>query len=130
MPGARRNPTKNIPSGRVPTNVCQSSIGSVQNVSITEEKKSNDGMNGRLLAPKHVPIPAIPVDGQLTFEALSFGISIVCASLQLLNLYRTVWWLPQSYNEYSMVLKIFIHYLHLYHHNQLSLLVYFCRIFI
>ncbi|KAK0088200.1 hypothetical protein PV325_012867 [Microctonus aethiopoides] len=102
MPGARRNPTKNIPSSRIPTNVCQSSIGSVQNVSITEEKKSNDGMNGRLLAPKHVPIPAIPVDGQLTFEALSFGISIVCASLQLLNLYRTVWWLPQSYNEYSM----------------------------
>ncbi|KAK0163347.1 hypothetical protein PV327_007038 [Microctonus hyperodae] len=102
MPGARRNPTKNIPSGRMPTNVCQPSVGSLQNVSITEEKKSNDGMNSRLLAPKHVPIPSIPVDGQLTFEALSFGISIVSASLQLLNLYRTVWWLPQSYNEYSM----------------------------
>lgn len=62
---------------------------------------------GRTLAPKHVPIPTIPADGQLFFEAVSLAICLIAACLQLLNLYKTVWWLPQSYNEYSMVrLKI------------------------
>lgn len=70
-----------------------------------DDKKPDEtyGVRGSALAPKHVPIPVIPVDGQLTFEALSLVVSIVAASLQLLNLYRTVWWLPHSYNDYSMV---------------------------
>lgn len=58
---------------------------------------------GRTLAPKHVPIPTIPADSQLCFEAVSLGICVFATCLQLLNLYKTVWWLPQSYNEYSMV---------------------------
>ncbi|XP_011302897.1 transmembrane protein 39A [Fopius arisanus] len=98
MPGARRNPSRNGP-GR-PLNV-SSSTPSCPPCPQTEDKKL-DSPNGRLLAPKHVPIPAVPVDDQLMFEALSLGISILAACLQLLNLYRAVWWLPQSYNEYSM----------------------------
>lgn len=85
-----------------PPNPC-SATGVYNNA---DEKKNNLGDQlsiGRTLAPKHVPIPTIPADGQLLFEALSLGTSLVAASLQLLNLYRTVWWLPQSYNEYSMV---------------------------
>ncbi|XP_015110557.1 transmembrane protein 39A [Diachasma alloeum] len=98
MPGARRNPSRNGP-GRLlnvpsPTSPSPSPPQS--------DDKKQDSPNGRLLAPKHVPIPAVPVDDQLTFEALSLGISILAACLQLLNLYRTVWWLPQSYNDYSM----------------------------
>lgn len=107
MPGARRNPSRNPPGGRMSLNVCQSSHstnGTTINGLIIDEKKPGDTtINGRSLAPKHVPIPAVPVDGQLMFEALSLGISIIAACLQLLNLYKTVWWLPASYNEYSMV---------------------------
>lgn len=109
MPGGRRNPGgRGGPGGRIQFNVCPSpqSSNSVTNSSPNssiDEKRICEPIGGRPLAPKHVPIPAVPVDGQLMFEALSLGISIVAACLQLLNLYRTVWWLPQSYNEYSMV---------------------------
>lgn len=98
MPGARRNPGKNGP-GRIQVNVCQTSQN---NSTIIDDKRMTDTINGKFLAPKHVPIPAIPVDDQLTFEILSLAISIIAASLQLLNLYKTVWWLPQSYNQYTL----------------------------
>ncbi|XP_033216276.1 transmembrane protein 39A isoform X2 [Belonocnema kinseyi] len=105
MPPGRRYPGgRNGPGGRIqfsPPNIggtnSSSAIGNG-----ADEKKSVDSIGGRLLAPKHVPIPTIPVDGQLMFEALSLATSIIAACLQLLHLYRTVWWLPQSYNEYTM----------------------------
>jgi len=68
-----------------------------------DDKRLDEIYGGRSLAPKHIPIPAVPVDGKLSFEALSLVVSIIAACLQLLNLYRTVWWLPNSYNGRSMV---------------------------
>lgn len=109
MPGGRRNPGgRGGPGGRMQFNICStahSSNGGTNGGSVngTDDKRVSEPVGGRPLAPKHVPIPAVPVDGQLMFEALSLGVSIIAACLQLLNLYRTVWWLPQSYNEYSMV---------------------------
>ncbi|XP_034940123.1 transmembrane protein 39A [Chelonus insularis] len=115
MPGTRRNSSRNNSSGRTTLNICHShshnqSPSSTINVtstthinsSFSDEKRYGESINNRLLAPKHVPIPAVPVDDQLFFEALSFGISIAAALMQFLNLYKTVWWLPQSYNDYSM----------------------------
>ncbi|XP_012542292.1 transmembrane protein 39A-A [Monomorium pharaonis] len=67
-----------------------------------DDKRLDEVCSGRSLAPKHIPIPAVPVDGQLSFESLSLVVSIIAACLQLLNLYKTVWWLPNSYNGYSM----------------------------
>ncbi|XP_047344049.1 transmembrane protein 39A isoform X1 [Vespa velutina] len=106
MPSGRRNA-----SGRsAPTSKSQFSFASPTGRSNSgdrilgsggDEKKLDDNY-GKLLAPKHVPIPMVPVDGPLTFEALSLVVSIVAACLQLLNLYRTVWWLSHSYNSYSM----------------------------
>ncbi|KAG8040370.1 hypothetical protein G9C98_000941 [Cotesia typhae] len=120
MPSARRNSNRNF-NARVPLNIyqvpsSQSSLSTTvtttnitPNIStnsslLNDEKKYSDNVNNvnRLLAPKHVPIPTVPVDGQLTFEAISLGISVIAACLQLLNLYRTVWWLPQSYNDNSI----------------------------
>lgn len=122
MPSARRNSNRNF-NARVPLNIyqvpsSQSSLSTTvtttnitPNIStssslLNDEKKYSDNVNNvnRLLAPKHVPIPTVPVDGQLTFEAISLGISVIAACLQLLNLYRTVWWLPQSYNDNSIVI--------------------------
>lgn len=67
-----------------------------------EDKKLEELCGMKTLVPKHVPVPVVPMDGHLTFEALSLVVSIIAASLQMLNLYRTVWWLPHSYNNYSM----------------------------
>lgn len=110
MPGGRRNPGGRSNSGRPQFNssgTTHGGIGAPNSIGGIDDKKISDTWNGRPLAPKHVPIPVVPVDGQLSFEALSLGISTIAVGIQLLNLYRTVWWLPQSYNEYSMVIKIY-----------------------
>lgn len=111
MPGGRRN----VSSRTGPTSKSGSTNAGSSNVngrsnsgeravgSSTDDKKPEDVYSGKSLAPKHVPIPVVPVDGELTFETLSLIFAIVATFLQLLNLYRTVWWLPYSYNAYSMV---------------------------
>ncbi|XP_033342201.2 transmembrane protein 39A isoform X2 [Megalopta genalis] len=109
MPGGRRNgasrngQTKSQTSFSGSTNATvRSNSGERATGCGVDDKKSDDLCGVKTLVPKHVPIPIVPVDGHLTFEALSLVVSLVAASLQMLNLYRTVWWLPHSYNSYSM----------------------------
>ncbi|KAL0110040.1 hypothetical protein PUN28_013578 [Cardiocondyla obscurior] len=108
MPGGRRNIVSRAgPAARSSnTNSAnangRSNSGERANGNGTDDKRLDDVYGGRSLAPKHIPIPMVPVDGQLTFEAFSLVVSIVATCLQLLNLYRTVWWLPNSYNSYAM----------------------------
>ncbi|XP_053972655.1 transmembrane protein 39A isoform X1 [Hylaeus anthracinus] len=106
MPGGRRNAatrngqTKSQTSFSGTTNVVTRSNSGDRVV--VDDKKTDEFCGLKTLIPKHVPIPVVPIDGHLTFEALSLIVSIIAASLQMLNLYRTVWWLPHSYNNYSM----------------------------
>ncbi|XP_001605402.1 transmembrane protein 39A [Nasonia vitripennis] len=109
MAGGRRCPGgRSAASTRIQVGTANHSVSGTNYINsgvcnVEEKKHFGEHMSiGRTLAPKHVPIPTIPVDGQLLFEAMSLATSLVAASLQLLNLYKTVWWLPQSYNEYSM----------------------------
>ncbi|XP_050479759.1 transmembrane protein 39A isoform X4 [Bombus huntii] len=108
MPGGRRNAASRNGQSKSQANFSVSS-----NIGIRSNSGERTAGNGaddkkselcgmKALVPKHVPIPVVPVDGHLTFEALSLVVSIIAASLQMLNLYRTVWWLPHSYNNYSM----------------------------
>lgn len=116
MPGGRRNavsrtgPTARSGSGNVASANAngRSNSGERTSVSSADDKRLDEIYGGRSLAPKHIPIPAVPVDGKLSFEALSVVVSIIAACLQLLNLYRTVWWLPNSYNGYTMVRCILV----------------------
>ncbi|XP_031843291.1 transmembrane protein 39A isoform X2 [Nomia melanderi] len=109
MPGGRRNAaTRNGQtksqssfSGNTNTTARSNSGERIAGCGI-DDKRSEDFCAIKTLVPKHVPIPVVPIDGHLTFEALSLVVSLVAASLQMLNLYRTVWWLPHSYNNYSM----------------------------
>ncbi|KOC69891.1 Transmembrane protein 39A-A [Habropoda laboriosa] len=109
MPGGRRNTTsrngqtKSQANISTPSNIgVRSNSGERTPGSGADDKKSEEICGIKTLVPKHVPIPIVPVDGHLTFEAMSLAVSIIAASLQMLNLYRTVWWLPHSYNNYSM----------------------------
>ncbi|XP_041980230.1 transmembrane protein 39A [Aricia agestis] len=52
--------------------------------------------------PKHIPFPYIPQDGVLLFEIMTFAFTVVATGLQLLNVYRTVWWLPNSLTSEAM----------------------------
>jgi len=62
-----------------------------------------DNTNSRVVSPKHIPIPGIPQDGNFAFEVIMFVFTGMTSFLQFLHLYRTVWWLPQSYTSYTMV---------------------------
>jgi len=118
MPGGRRNAVSRTGSTARSGNGNVSSVntngrsnsGERTSANSADDKRFDEIYGGRSLAPKHIPIPAVPVDGQLGFEALSLIVSIIAACLQLLNLYRTVWWLPNSYNGYTMVCYICIYY--------------------
>ncbi|XP_067216362.1 transmembrane protein 39A isoform X2 [Linepithema humile] len=122
MPGGRRNAASRTGpigrSGNTYTSLAnvngRNNSGERTIGNITEDKKIDEIYGGKSLAPKHIPIPVVPVDGQLTFEALSLFISIIAACLQLLNIYKTVWWLPHSYNSYSVNMYLIDPYLLLF----------------
>lgn len=65
-----------------------------------------DGTTSRVLAPKHIPVPNVPQDGNIMFEVIMFVFTGTTSFLQFLHLYRTVWWLPQSYTRYTMVCQV------------------------
>ncbi len=54
---------------------------------------------------KHIPFPsqASQFQSDLINEWLLFAFSFWAAGLQFLHLYRTVWWLPDSYTNQTMV---------------------------
>ncbi|XP_059057452.1 transmembrane protein 39A [Achroia grisella] len=54
------------------------------------------------MPPKHIPFPYIPQDGTLLFETMTFIFTLVATGLQFLNLYRTIWWLPNSNTDQAM----------------------------
>ncbi|XP_048485506.1 transmembrane protein 39A [Plutella xylostella] len=62
------------------------------------DMKYNEGP----VAPKHIPFPVIPHDGELLFEFMTLVFTLLAAALQFLNLYRTVWWLPHSHTNQAM----------------------------
>ena len=49
------------------------------------------------------PIPIISHEGPLQFEIIMFAYMTVALLLQHLHIYKSVWWLPHSYNAYAMV---------------------------
>ncbi|XP_057373719.1 transmembrane protein 39A-like [Daphnia carinata] len=50
-------------------------------------------------SPKHISISYASSDHCLIYESVVFFYSLSAFLLQLLHLYRTVWWLPQSYEK-------------------------------
>ncbi|XP_066993587.2 transmembrane protein 39A isoform X3 [Anabrus simplex] len=100
MPSGRRNLGR-ASSGRPPP----PTIGSPSNEETHRPKspgQSSDGTASRIVTPKHIPAPSIPQDGNITFEIMMFIFTGMTSFLQFLHLYRTVWWLPQSYTRYTM----------------------------
>lgn len=59
-------------------------------------------VNGPFPATLQKPVPSIPHDGPLQFEVFIFVYSMIALFLQYLHLYKSVWWLPHSYNAYAM----------------------------
>ncbi|KAK6640916.1 hypothetical protein RUM44_012614 [Polyplax serrata] len=62
----------------------------------------NERLSCKVVTPKHIPIPHIPQESTIIFELYMFIFTTVASFLQFLHLYRSVWWLPQSYTRYTM----------------------------
>lgn len=54
-------------------------------------------------SPKHISISYASSDHNLVYESVVLFYSLSAFLLQLLHLYRTVWWLPQSYENNAVV---------------------------
>ena len=65
----------------------------------------------------------MPIDGAMTFQIIIFSFMTVSLLLQYLNLYRSVWWLPHSYNNNAMVSfsKVFLTCLFLKKDTKISM---------
>lgn len=55
-----------------------------------------------LLTPRHMPFPYIPVDGEILFESMNCIFMVVALGLQLVNVYRTAWWAPNSFSRHAV----------------------------
>lgn len=58
------------------------------------------------ISPKHIAIPYLAVESELLFEVLVLLLFSICTLSQYINIYRTVWWLPQSHIDTMLVSKI------------------------
>lgn len=57
--------------------------------------------------PQHPTLPDLPRgQGELFFECTLFLYSVLALFLQYLNLYKTMWWLPNSHTHYAVKFHI------------------------
>lgn len=52
--------------------------------------------------PKHLPFPYIEGQSDWLIEAFSFLVSVFALGCQYLEMYRTVWWLPEFANKQAL----------------------------
>jgi hypothetical protein len=62
-------------------------------------RPGNSGLATLVVVPRYTDIPT---DSNLFFELLLFIYCVVALGLQYINIYRTIWWIPNSYNNYAM----------------------------
>lgn len=53
--------------------------------------------------PKHIAISYASCEHELVHETVVLIFSFSAFAMQILHLYRTVWWLPQSYTHFALV---------------------------
>lgn len=85
-------------------------VSSPQSNANNNNSTQNDGGNSNLddsgiytPLPKHIPFPDVPHSNEIINEIFIFLFTIVSAAAQFMHLYRTVWWLPDSHTNHTMV---------------------------
>lgn len=69
-----------------------------------ELAKNSNGLNGNYPPqPKHIRFPDVPYSSELVNELMIFVYTMIATAMQFLHLYRTVWWLPESNTNRTMV---------------------------
>lgn len=52
--------------------------------------------------PKHIPFPYIEEQSEFLMETFSFVVALFALGCQYLEMYRTVWWLPEFANKQAL----------------------------
>lgn len=52
--------------------------------------------------PKHIPFPEIEGSSEIIVEGFTFIVALFAMGCQYLEMYRTVWWLPEMANKKAM----------------------------
>nr|CAD7195490.1 unnamed protein product [Timema douglasi] len=102
MPGGRRSLARSCTSRQPPPPPNTLPLSEDAHKSRSPGQTTPDTPASRIISPKHIPIPSVPHDGSVMFEVVMFMFTATASFLQFLHLYRTVWWLPQSYTKYAM----------------------------
>jgi hypothetical protein len=79
--------------------------------------------------PKHIAFPDVPHSPEILNELLIFVFTIVSAGGQFMHLYRTVWWLPDSFTHQIMNLYLIDTYLAIFIVVILGRRLIFCGIY-
>uniref|UniRef100_A0A182K3Z9 Transmembrane protein 39A n=1 Tax=Anopheles christyi TaxID=43041 RepID=A0A182K3Z9_9DIPT len=95
---------------QITTSQAMAAIGSGSNSSgsvgtISNNPDSNGEEDGSTMYtpfPKHVPYPNTEQSSELMNELFIFCFTIIASATQFLHLYRSVWWLPNSYNRQAV----------------------------
>lgn len=67
------------------------------------ELSNGNGFTSYPLQPKHIRFPDVPYSSELVNELMIFIYTIIATAMQFLHLYRTVWWIPESNTNQTMV---------------------------
>lgn len=59
--------------------------------------------NSVFTPPDHVELPELSDENELLYEMQTIVIFVIAMSTQYLNLFRTFWWMPDTYRRYAMV---------------------------
>lgn len=94
MPGGRRNLSR--------TSKPPQPFFSSEDIHKAKLGLQGEGISSKVVSPRHIPVPSLPQDSNVLFEVVMFTFTAMATFLQFLHLYRSVWWLPQSYTRYSM----------------------------
>ena len=70
------------------------------------KQTTSDSQLAPAALPKHFPFPNTPTDSDVMFDFLMALFGTCGAGFQFLHLYRSIWWLPQSYTKSTMVRTI------------------------
>lgn len=52
--------------------------------------------------PKHIPFPFVDEQSDYLFEGFAFVVALFATGCQFLELYKTVWWLPEFANKQAV----------------------------
>ncbi|KAH9497631.1 transmembrane protein 39A [Dermatophagoides farinae] len=58
--------------------------------------------NSVFTPPDHVELPELSDENELLYEMQTIVIFVIAMSTQYLNLFRTFWWMPDTYRRYAM----------------------------